>query len=150
MTVPEAAAYVAPWASSASVSQDQPTAGQHRVGDQLEVDLGAGVGDAAEGAVPGVVAGRVVQQDDPAGADVGAVDGDVGRQRGGVRRDPLRRRHLLAEDLGAQPGGAHARHRGPELRRARARTRARVRLLTDDHAAHSRSAALVPMCEHAD
>ena len=52
--------------------------GEHRVGDQLEVDLGAGVGDAAEGAVPGVVAGGVVQQDDPAGADVVVVDGHVG------------------------------------------------------------------------
>ena len=43
------------------------------------------------------------------------VDGDVGGQRGGVRRDALRRRHLLAEDLRAQPRRAHLRDGDAEL-----------------------------------
>ena len=58
VTVPEAAAYVAPCAVE-RLGQPRPAdVGQRRVGDHLEVDLGAGVGDAAERAVPRVVARR--------------------------------------------------------------------------------------------
>ena len=51
---------------------DQPgpaDPGQQRIGDHLGVDVGAGEGHAAEGALPGGVAGRVVQQDQPAAAE---------------------------------------------------------------------------------
>ena len=133
VTVPEAEAYVAPCAAERLGEPRPADVGQGRVGDHLEVDLGAGVADAAERAVPRVVAGRVVEQDQAAGADVDAVDGHVGAQRGGVRRDPLRRRHRLAEHLGAHPGLAHGAHRLLELRRARRRTRSGARLRTDDH-----------------
>src|SRR6478609_10035493 len=62
---------------------DQPRpadGGQHRVGAELGIDVGAGVGHAAEGAVPGVVAGGVVKQDQPPGAEVLLVDRDVATQ----------------------------------------------------------------------
>ena len=42
--------------------------GERRVGDHLEVDLGAGVRHAAERAVPGVVTGGIVEQDQASGA----------------------------------------------------------------------------------
>ena len=52
---------------------------------------------------------RIVEQHDASGADVVAVDGHVGGQGGGVGSDPLRRRHLLAQHLGAQAGRAQLR-----------------------------------------
>ena len=150
VTVPEAAAYAAPWASSASVSQDQPTAGEHRVGDHVELDLGAGVGHAAEGAVPRVVAGGVVEQDDPAGADVGAVDGDVGaaaRRRAGAIRcgAGISSQKISGRSRAARMLSTAARNSGG----GRARTRPRVRLLPDDHVLTVGPAPAAPMCEHA-
>ena len=83
------------------LGQPAPTdSGEHRVADQLGVDLGASVGDTTEGAAPGVVAGRVVEYDDAARPDVLAFDRDVRRQGGGERCDPLGCRHLLDEELG--------------------------------------------------
>src|SRR3546814_15839215 len=53
------------------LGQPGPTdAAEEGVGDQFGVDLGTGIDDEPEGACPGVVAGRVVAQDDPAGAAV--------------------------------------------------------------------------------
>ena len=115
MTVPDGATYVGAVGGERLAQPGPADLAEQRVVGHLGVDLGAGVGHAAEGAVPGVVAGRVVQQHDAAGADVLAVDGHVGGERGGVRRDALRRRHLLAEDLRAQPRGAHLLDGGPEL-----------------------------------
>src|SRR3954468_15042560 len=117
-----------------SLGEPRPPHGrERRVGDHLEVDLGARVADAAERAVPRVVAGRVVQQDQAAGAHVDAVDGHVGAQRRGVRRDPLGRRHRLAQHLRAQPGLGHGAHRLLELRRVRWRARSGARLWAGDH-----------------
>ena len=77
--------------------------------------------------------------------DLLAVDRDVGRQRGRERRDPLRRGHLLAVDLGPQPGRAHGRDGRRELRRLVGSTRTRARLLTHDHA-HTVSRAADSRC----
>ena len=124
--------------------------GQHRVGDQLEVDLGAGVGHAAEGAVPGVVAGRVVQQDDPAGADVVAVDGDVGATaRRRTARSAAARASPRRRPRGAAGRACMRAHRRPELRGARAPHPSGVRLLTDDHGVTVGRRVQSPMCEHA-
>ena len=95
----------APWASSASISQVQPTSASSGSVTISGSIVGARVGDAAEGAVPGVVAGGVVQQDDAAGA-----------------RRPRRRRSRrpTAPRRTARSAGARASPR----RRPRAGTRA--------------------------
>ena len=121
MTVPEGREYVA-LVRGQRLDQPGPgDLGEERVGGEVGRDLGAGVGHAAEGAAPGVVAGGVVQQHEAAGAGVVAVDGHVGRERRGEGRDALRRRHLLAEHLGTQPGSAHLRDGVRELRGSRGR-----------------------------
>ncbi len=75
---------------------------EQRVGHHLGIDVGPGVGDAAEVAEPGVIAGGVVEEDDAPAADLLAGDVQVGAQGGGEGRYPLRRGHLLAEDLRSQ------------------------------------------------
>ncbi len=123
--------------------------GQHRVGAELGVDVGAGVGHAAEGAVPRVVAGGVVQQDQPAGAEVLVVDGDVAAERRRPRRDALRRGHLLAEDLRAQRGLTHRLHSRAELRGPSRGSTARVGLVTGHHSSRVGQRPRSPMCRHA-
>ena len=58
--------------------------------------------------------------------DVLAVDGHVGGEGGGERGDPLGRRHLLDEELGAELRGPQLGHGAPELRRSRRRLDARL------------------------
>ena len=47
--------------------------GQQRVGGEVDLQLGGHVGDQPQGALPGLVPGRVVQQDQPAGGHLVAV-----------------------------------------------------------------------------
>ena len=123
--------------------------GQHGVGAELGVDVGARVGHAAERAVPRVVAGGVVQQDQAPGAEVLLVDRDVAAQRRRPRRDALRRGHLLAEDLRAQRGPTHRLHSRAELRGPSRGSIARVGLVTGHHEVRVGQRPALPMCRHA-
>ncbi len=114
VTVPPIAVNLASCASSASVSQLQPTAGQQRVGGELGLQLGGDVGDQPQRAVPRLVPGRVVQQDQPAGGDLVAVAQHGAAQRVGVWREPLRGRHLFERDLGPGCHGAQLVDRARE------------------------------------
>jgi hypothetical protein len=92
-----------------------PDGGQGRVGGHLGLDVGAGKRHTPEGAAPGVVAGRVVQQDESPGAELvvaagraaGAWRDDVTAHRVRERGDALRGGHGVDHNLGAQHGAAH-------------------------------------------
>ena len=101
---------------------------EQRVADHLRVDLGASEGDAAERALPGGVAGGIVQQHQSTGADVLATHHDVGADRRRERRDLLGRRDLLDQQL-RTPGGVEQVVGGP-LEGGRDRGRRRSWLAT--------------------
>ena len=83
-----------------SVDQPGPAdPGQQWIGHHLRIDIGPRKGDAAESALPGSVTGRIVEQDEPAAANLVTVEHHVGGDRRGKRRDPLRRRDLLDNQL---------------------------------------------------
>src|SRR5688572_12145251 len=88
---------------------------QQRVGSDLRLQVGAHVGHQPERPLPGLVPGRVVQQDQPAGRELLVVDQDVGGHRHRVRREPGRRGSLLQHDLAARDGRAQSCH-GPTER----------------------------------
>ena len=107
--VPPIAVYAARVLIQASVSQVQATAGQQRVAGHVRLQLGGHQRDQAQVALPGVVPGRVVQQDQPAAGHLVAVAQHGGAERETVRGEPLRRGDLLEQDLLArrrrpQPG----------------------------------------------
>ena len=76
--------------------------GQQRIGGDLRLELGGHVGDQAQGAVPGLVPGRIVQQDQPAGGDLVAAAADRAAERERVRRELERRRRVFQNDLRAR------------------------------------------------
>ncbi|MPM40511.1 hypothetical protein SDC9_87155 [bioreactor metagenome] len=70
--------------------------GEQRVGDHLQIDISAGVADAPVVAVPGLVAVRIVENDQASGADLVVRGGQHACLDGiGVWRDALGCRNLL-------------------------------------------------------
>ena len=74
------------------------------------VDVRGGEGDDARLAVPGVLAVRVVQDDEPAGGEVVVTVQDFGGEREGVRRESQWRRDLAQADSWVDLGRAQGGH----------------------------------------
>ena len=101
---------------------DQPAPrhlGQQGVDGLVRVEVGLDVCDQANGAVPGIGAVRVVQQNQPAECvSVGPLGNnidfgmfDLGSQRVAVRRQALRRSDGAQLDLRPRGDSAHGRYR---------------------------------------
>ncbi len=90
---------------------------QQRVGGDLRFELGPHEGHQAQRPGPAILPERVVQQHQPPGCQLLAPDHDVGTQRHGVGRDPLRRGQLLEHHLGAHRRRPQGRQGHPELLR---------------------------------
>ena len=82
VTVPPSARYAAPVGVERVGEPGPADPGQQRVGGQVDLQFGGHVGDQAQGALPRLVSGRVVQQDQPAGGHLVAV-----AQHGGAERE---------------------------------------------------------------
>ena len=93
--------------------------GQQRIGGHLGVELGGHVRDQPQRALPGLVAGRVVQQDEPAVGDLVVV-----AQHGGADRVRVRRQTRGAVTSSSSISG---RGRAGRAGRARPGRRSRVR-----------------------
>ncbi len=118
VTVPLAARERRPVAVQGLGQPGPADAGQQRVGRHLVLELGPHVGHQPEGALPGLVARGVVQQHQPAGAEL-----DVGVERGRPRRRSAPRRTGPAA---AAPGSPRARPRTGGWRRAARRVPGRT------------------------
>ena len=79
---------------------------EQRIGDHLGFYLSADVSHTTKRTLPGLVAVGVVQEHQPAGRELEVVDDDIGTDSRGERGNPLRRGHLLPNDLRTQPRSA--------------------------------------------
>lgn len=96
----------------------QPTpadAGQHRVCRHLRIDVCAGERDATKGAVPCLIARRIVQQDKPTFTQIVMPDDDIASNGIGERGDPLRCGHFFGNDFGTQDSMTNLLHCRDEL-----------------------------------
>ncbi|ELP64943.1 hypothetical protein STRTUCAR8_08332, partial [Streptomyces turgidiscabies Car8] len=93
--------------------------GQQRVGGHLGLQLGAHQRHQPEGALPGVVPGRVVQQNEPAVGQILLAVDDRRLQGVRERREALGRPRRLDLDLRPQPRGPQRVDGGPEGQRSR-------------------------------
>ena len=123
VTVPLGSTYSAPWLSSASMSQDQPT--RARSGSVTISGSTVARVNVTQRKVPRHAAfpAGIVQQDETAAADLLSGHDDVGGDGGRERGDPLRSRHLLDEQLGPPGRLAQILHGATEGRRGRCQVR---------------------------
>ena len=88
---------------SQRIGQPRPAhVGDEGIGGHIGFDIGASKGHASEVALPRVIACRIVQQDEASRREFVFTDEDIAAQRERIRRDPLRCRHLVQNDLWTQ------------------------------------------------